>query len=46
MWSQERKGGRVLTTVEPFGSLTAKVRKAVVAEAGRLGEAVEVVWAG
>ncbi|MEU7531291.1 winged helix DNA-binding domain-containing protein [Saccharothrix sp. NPDC042600] len=46
VWSQERKGGRVLTTVEPFGSLTAKVRKAVVAEAGRLGEAVEVVWAG
>ncbi|MEJ2859082.1 MULTISPECIES: winged helix DNA-binding domain-containing protein [unclassified Saccharothrix] len=45
VWSQEHKGGRVHITVNPFRSLTAKVRKAVVAEADLLGESVEVAWA-
>lgn len=46
VWSQERKGGRVVITVEPFRSLTAEVRKAVAAEADRWGRSVEVAWAG
>ncbi len=44
VWSQERTGRRRAVTVEPFRSLTAKTRKAVLAEVDRLGGPADVTW--
>jgi hypothetical protein len=44
VWSQERKGGRVSVTVEPFRSLSAAARKAVLNEVDRLPGPAEVHW--
>ncbi len=46
LWSQEREGRRVAVTVEPFRSLTAVARKAVLSEVDRLPDPVEVHWVG
>ncbi|CCH34037.1 winged helix DNA-binding domain-containing protein [Actinosynnema sp. NPDC047251] len=46
IWSQERKGGRTTVTVEPFRSLTAKERRAVLAEVDRMAQPAEVAWVG
>ncbi|WP_433263506.1 winged helix DNA-binding domain-containing protein [Actinosynnema sp. CS-041913] len=44
VWSAERKGRRTAVTVEPFRSLSAKRRKAVLAEIDRMAEAADVTW--
>jgi hypothetical protein len=49
-WRQERKGRRLLVTIEPFaGPLPAWARRAAEAEAGRLaafaGGQLELSWA-
>ncbi|MGW4115729.1 winged helix DNA-binding domain-containing protein [Actinosynnema sp. NPDC004786] len=46
VWSRERKGGRLTVTLEPFRSLSAAVREAVLSEVDRMDEPVEVHWAG
>lgn len=46
VWSTERKGKRVAVTVEPFRSLSAPERKAVLDEVDRVAERAEVHWAG
>ncbi|OKI34456.1 hypothetical protein A6A25_24565 [Saccharothrix sp. CB00851] len=46
VWSQERTGGRTTVTVEPFRSLSAAARKAVLSEVDRLPGPIEVHWAG
>jgi hypothetical protein len=38
VWRHERKGRRLLVTVEPFGALPAWARKGIAAEADRLAE--------
>ncbi len=49
VWKHERKGKRLLVSVEPFGRLAPKVRKRVQAEAERLasflGGELELTWA-
>ncbi|TQM83684.1 winged helix DNA-binding protein [Saccharothrix saharensis] len=45
-WSQEQKGGRVCVTVEPFRSLSAAARKAVLSEVERIPGPTEVHWVG
>jgi hypothetical protein len=44
VWSAERKGRRTTVTVEPFRSLTAAERRAVLREVDRVAEAAEVHW--
>jgi hypothetical protein len=49
-WRQERKGRRLLVTIEPFaGPLPARARRAAEAEAERLaafaGGELELTWA-
>lgn len=44
VWSQERRGGRATVTVEPFRSLSAGVRKAVLNEVDRVADPAEVHW--
>ncbi|MFD1150940.1 winged helix DNA-binding domain-containing protein [Saccharothrix hoggarensis] len=46
VWSRERKGAKVCVTVEPFRSLSAGARKAVLDEVRRVAGAAEVHWAG
>jgi len=46
VWSQRRTARGVGVTVEPFRSLSAAERRAVLSEADRLGESVEVTWVG
>ncbi|MFI9009813.1 winged helix DNA-binding domain-containing protein [Actinosynnema sp. NPDC053489] len=46
VWSRERRGGRVVVTLEPFRSLSAAVRKAVLNEVDRIPDRVEVHWVG
>jgi hypothetical protein len=41
VWHQKRSGKRIDITVEPFGRLTAARRRAVEAEAERVGEILE-----
>ncbi|WP_158842940.1 winged helix DNA-binding domain-containing protein [Saccharothrix deserti] len=45
VWSQERKGGKLTVTVEPFRSLSVTTRKAVLREVDRMADSVEVHWA-
>jgi hypothetical protein len=37
-WEYARQGANVVVTVETFGTLTAKIRRGIKAEAQRLGE--------
>ena len=46
VWSPERAGGRAGVTVEPFRSLSAAARKAVLSEVGRAPGPAEVHWVG
>ncbi|MBB5955845.1 hypothetical protein FHS29_002426 [Saccharothrix tamanrassetensis] len=46
VWSAERKGRRTTVTVEPFRSLSARTRKAVLAELDRVAGSPEVTWIG
>jgi hypothetical protein len=46
VWSQERKGSRTTVTVEPFRSLSAAARKAVLSEVDRIPGPTEVHWVG
>ncbi|MCC8245100.1 winged helix DNA-binding domain-containing protein [Saccharothrix luteola] len=46
VWSQERKGGRVAVTLEPFRSLSAAARKTVLSEVDRMAGPTEVHWVG
>ncbi|MET0835279.1 MAG: winged helix DNA-binding domain-containing protein [Thermoleophilaceae bacterium] len=49
VWKHERKAGRILVEVEPFGELPAWARKQATAEAGRLarhlGGDLDLTWA-
>jgi len=42
VWQDERKGGRLLIRVAPFGTLSSKVRNQVEAEGEYLGRFLEV----
>ncbi|NUT49245.1 MAG: winged helix DNA-binding domain-containing protein [Saccharothrix sp.] len=46
VWSRERRGGRVVVTLEPFRSLPTAARKAVLSEVDRLADTAEVHWVG
>jgi Winged helix DNA-binding domain len=50
VWKHERKGGRLLVTIEPFGKLPKWARAEIEAEAERLaaflGGKLELSWAG
>jgi len=41
LWQRRRSGRKLEITVEPFGRLTARQRRQVDAEAGRVGEILE-----
>ena len=50
VWRHETKGGRVVVEVEPFATVSKRVRTAVDDEAGRLarflGGGLELAWSG
>jgi hypothetical protein len=49
VWKHERKTGRIVVEIEPFGELAAWARKQATAEAGRLarhlGGDLDLTWA-
>ncbi|MBW4720016.1 winged helix DNA-binding domain-containing protein [Saccharothrix obliqua] len=44
IWNREERGGKTTVTVEPFRSLSARARKAVLAEVARTAGSAEVDW--